>query len=147
MSKAKGWSQGFYKPINPEKYKGDVNQIVFRSSWEQQFAKFLDCNIHVLQWGSEEFSIPYFHPLLNRPAQYFPDFWCRYNDKFGNTKVEVIEIKPSNQVNKPSGKNREQMETWILNMAKWQAAVKFCKERNLLFRILTEKSLYKSIKK
>lgn len=140
---ANEWRQGFYTPSHPEKYKGDVNNIVFRSSWELSFAKFLDGNPNVIQWASEEFFIPYFNPILNRPAKYYPDFWVKYRNKYGEEVQEVIEVKPSNQVNRPKGGNAKKSAEWVVNTAKWEAAIKFCEQRNLKFRVLTEKRLFR----
>lgn len=137
------WKQGYYKPLHPEKYRGNPNNIVFRSSWEESFAKFLDGNKHVLEWASEEIAIPYFNPVLKRPAQYFPDFWVKFIDVNGNECVELIEIKPSSQVQRPKRANREQELTWIVNMAKWKAAVNFCRVKQIKFRLLTEKSIFR----
>lgn len=136
------WKQGLFVPMNPHKYNGDVDNIIFRSSWEESFARFLDGNIHVVEWACEEFTIPYFNPIKKRPAQYFPDFWVKYTNKHGQETIEVIEIKPSSQVRRPKGNNRREMEIWIENMAKWEAAIKFCRERDVLFRVLTERSLF-----
>lgn len=137
------WKQGFYTPLHPEKYNGDINNITFMSSWEESFARFLDGNINVKEWASEEFCIPYFNPVKKRPADYYPDFWVKYINKHGEEIIEVIEIKPHKQVQRPKGSNRYEMEQWVQNMAKWEAAVKFCKERGVLFRVLTEKKLFK----
>lgn len=143
MAKGK-WIQGIFNPTNPQKYKGDVNNIVFRSSWEDYFANFLDKNPHVVEWSSEELQIPYFNPILNRPATYFPDFWVKYRDLNNNIQIEVIEIKPSKQVEKPTNRSRrETRETWCVNAAKWEAAIQFCAKHKMKFRVLTEKSLFK----
>jgi hypothetical protein len=137
------WKKGLYKPTNPEKYKGDFNNILLRSSWEFSFAKFLDNNPNVLEWASEEFHIPYYNPTLNRNAKYYPDFWVKYQDKNGITNVEVIEIKPFKQTQRPKNTNPHDRNAWIVNMSKWEAAIKFCKPQGIKFRVLTEKSIFK----
>ncbi len=139
----KGWMQGLYTPTNPDKYKGDLNKIIFRSSWELSFAKFLDGNPNVLEWASEEFHIPYFNPMKKRNARYYPDFWVKYQNKHGEIIQEVIEVKPHSQVQRPKKGNKYEQATWFTNMAKWDAAIKFCKQRKLKFRVLTEKSMFK----
>lgn len=138
-----GWKQGFFKPKHPEKYKGDVNNIAMRSSWEFSFAKFLDGNPNVLEWASEEFFIQYFNPVKQRTARYYPDFWVKYKNKHGEIIEEVIEVKPYNQVQRPKRGNKYEQLQWVVNMAKWDAAIKFCKQRNLKFRVLTENSLFR----
>lgn len=135
------WAQGLFTPIHPEKYKGNVDQIVFRSSWELSFADFLDKNQKVIQWSSEELSIQYYNPIKKRMAQYYPDFLVKYIDESGKEQVELIEIKPHNQVTCPKNGTPEQKNTWIQNMAKWDAAIKYCKTQQIKFRVLTEKSL------
>lgn len=40
MQKKGKYYQGKYKPKNPEKYVGDINNIIFRSSWERNFFFF-----------------------------------------------------------------------------------------------------------
>lgn len=139
----RGWKQGLYKPNHPQKYKGDITKIVFRSSWELSFAKFLDGNPNVLEWASEEFFVTYFNPSKRRNARYYPDFWVKYQNKHGEIIQEVIEVKPHSQVQRPKGGNKYNQMQWFVNMAKWEAAIKFCKERNLKFRVLTEKSMFK----
>lgn len=137
-----GWKQGVFTPTHPEKYRGNVHNIVFRSSWELSFAKFLDGNKHVMEWASEEIAIPYFNPIKKRMANYFPDFWVRFKDKDGNECVELIEIKPSDQVKPPKKGSLEQQATWVQNQAKWKAAIIFCRSKQIKFRILTEKFMF-----
>ena len=52
-----------YKPSFPKKYKGNPNNIICRSSWERKFCRYCDLNENILQWGSEEFFIPYVSPV------------------------------------------------------------------------------------
>lgn len=67
-------TKGFFKPRNPKKYRGDPTKIVYRSSWELKFMGYLDAHSDVVEWASEEFSIPYRSPIDNRIHRYFPDF-------------------------------------------------------------------------
>jgi len=138
--------KGHYRPKNPTKYKGDPSEIIYRSSWEARFMSFLDKNTAVVEWASEEFSIPYFDPVQNRIRRYFPDFWIKAKGKDGNTKVMVIEVKPLKETYEPSPtRNRKRMiseqTTWATNQAKWIAASNFCAERGWEFRLVTEKDL------
>ena len=155
----KGFSKGFYRPRHPEKYvPGNAakhkqgaaqNQIVFRSSWELDFCKFLDNNTRVLRWSSEPFSIPYVKPTDKRVHSYYPDFWFEYVDKNGEIIQEVIEIKPSTQTVQPTvvGKSHKQQLyesiTWAINVAKWEAATQFCAKYNMKFRIINENTQFK----
>jgi hypothetical protein len=147
--KSSGWKQGRFVPRNPYKYKGNVENIIFRSSWEQSFCQFLDNNPNVLEWASEEISIPYVKPTTGRVHKYFPDYWIKYKDKSGRVIQELIEIKPDNQTKTPGrrGKNKKtqlrESVTYAVNLAKWQAAANFCNKYGMKFRLLTEKELFK----
>ena len=51
--------KSLFKPTKPRKYKGDINNIICRSSWEKRFCSWCDLNESIIEWGSEEFWIPY----------------------------------------------------------------------------------------
>lgn len=139
--------KGFFRPKNPAKYKGDPSSIVFRSSWELKFMNYLDAHPDVIQWSSEEFAIPYLSPVDGRYHRYFPDFWIRQKNSQGNEEVLVVEIKPEKQTQPPAVQKRQtkryinEVVTWGVNSAKWQAAAQFCSKRSWKFRILTEQHL------
>lgn len=146
----KTFRQGIFTPTNPEKYRGNANNIVFRSSWELSMNKFLDGNPNVLSWSSEEIKIPYLKPTTGRVHNYFPDYFMEYQNVSGEVIREIIEIKPSNQCHAPvpsRGKRRKtllyEQQQWAVNEAKWKAAQSWCAARGLVFRVLTEKSLFK----
>ena len=145
----KGFRQGRYVPRNPDKYKGNVNNIVFRSSWEKKFCEFCDGNPNVLQWASEEIAIPYRKPTDGKIHRYFPDFWIRYKDRSGRVKQEIIEVKPDKQTKTPTTRGKKKKTqiyesiTYAINAAKWQAANAFCNKYGIKFRILTEKDMFK----
>ena len=96
-----------YYPSFPNKYKGNPNNIICRSSWERKFCRWCDLNENVLQWGSEEFSIPYVSPLDNRIHKYFPDFIVKLRENSGRTKTYVIEVKPKKQTRPPKTPKRQ----------------------------------------
>ena len=136
-----------YYPEFPNKYKGNVNNIICRSSWERKMCRWCDLNENVLQWGSEEFSIPYVSPIDNRVHKYFPDFIVKLRENSGRTKTYVIEVKPKKQTRPPKpGKRKtksfiyETME-YAKNQAKWKAAEEFCADRMIEFKIITEDEL------
>lgn len=143
--------KGYYTPKHPDKYVGNLKakKIVYRSSWELDFCKFLDFNKNVIRWGSEEIAIPYIKPTDKRIHKYYPDFWVEYIDKDGHVIQEIIEIKPSTQVAPPStvGKKPKQQLyeqlTYAINVAKWKACSEFCKKNGLKFRIITEQTQFK----
>ena len=138
--------QGRFKPRNPGKYKGDPSNIIYRSSWEKKFMLWCDCNLNVLEWGSEEIVIPYRSPLDRRVHRYFPDFYVKSRDKNGSTVKRLIEVKPYAQTKapKPGRKTKKlltEIATWGVNQAKWKAAKEYCKDRRWEFVILTENEL------
>ena len=63
MSRDGKYHQGRFHPQNPQKYKGDVNNIIYRSSWELKFMQWCDRNENIMEYGSEEFWIPYVSPV------------------------------------------------------------------------------------
>jgi TnsA endonuclease N terminal len=141
-------ASGRFLPKFPEKYVGNPNRIVFRSSWELHFMKWLDKNPAVIRWASEEIAIPYINPMkfdaAGRPviSRYFPDFVVMYRDTFGNVKKEIVEIKPHNEsVLRPKMSERDK-QTFAVNNAKWIAAADYAKRNGAEFRVVTEKTLF-----
>ena len=82
-----------YKPSNPEKYQGNPNNIICRSSWERRFCVWCDKNENIISWASEEFSIPYMSPIDNRVHRYFPDYIIKVREKNNKIKNYVVEVK------------------------------------------------------
>ena len=66
-------TKGYFKPQNPQKYKGDPTNIVYRSGWELKLMLYLDKHEEVISWASEEVIIPYRSPIDNRIHRYYPD--------------------------------------------------------------------------
>ena len=137
-----------YKPEYPRKYKGDPNNIIFRSSWERKFCRWCDLNENILEWGSEEFCIPYRSPVDRRVHRYFPDFIIKVREQTGDVKRYVIEVKPKKQTRPPVQTTKKRTKTYInevktyaVNEAKWKAADEWCKDRLLEFKIITEDQL------
>lgn len=136
-----------YKPINPQKYIGNLNQIICRSNWERKVCKFLDINENVVSWSSEELSIPYYSPIDKKWHKYFPDFVCSIKNKNNKTQNYVIEVKPKKQTLEPKiSKNKKkylnEMKTFTINTCKWKAANDFCEKNGWKFKILTEKEIF-----
>ena len=136
-----------YKPSFPEKYKGDPNNIVCRSSWERKFSYWCDHNPSVILWASEEFCIPYLSPIDNRIHRYFPDYLIKIKESDGKVKTYVIEVKPKKQTVAPKIPKRKtkswlyEAKTYAVNQAKWKAATKYSEDRNWEFKIITDKDL------
>jgi len=139
--------QGYFKPKNPKKYRGNPSNIIYRSSWELKLMRYLDEHPDIIEWGSEEFSIPYRSPIDNRVHRYFPDFYVKQKNSQGNVEVIIIEVKPKHQTAEPKKKSRitkayiNEVKTWGINTSKWKAAEEYCKDRKWKFKILTEKEL------
>jgi len=140
--------QGIYEVKNKEKYTAKKNPR-FLSSWELETFKEFDNNPAILEWGSEVAVISYYNPIKRRMARYMVDLYVKYQDKDGNIIRELVEIKPMAQVAKPviGGKRKKSTDvyataTYIINMAKWTAAAKWCKEHGMNFRIITEQNIY-----
>lgn len=89
---------GRYKVKNRSKYKGDADNVVFRSLWERNAFKWCDDNDNVKQWASEEVVIPYFYEVDKRYHRYFMDLKIIY--KTG--KTVLIEIKPEKETKPPA---------------------------------------------
>lgn len=135
---------GQFIPVNSAKYVGKY-PIVMRSSWEKIFAQWLDRNPKIIAWSSESIAIKYFNPVKNRVARYYPDFFIKtvVGDEY------IVEIKPHKETKPPINKGRKskktllyENKTWAVNHAKFTAAKKWCKERNMKFVIYTEKELF-----
>lgn len=145
MARKVRWHQTFYKVKNTDKYAGAIvegKQPFARSSWELTFMRFCDHNENIISWASEPVKIPYVHPLKGRGAVYVPDFIICYRDKHGMKHVEMIEIKPYGQAVLTENSSSKEKSDIIVNTAKWQAAVKFCKHNDMTFRILTKEDIY-----
>ena len=153
MPRDSKYHQGLFHPHNPKKYLGDVKNIIYRSSWELRFLQWCDSNDNIIEYASEEFSIPYLSPLDNRPHRYYPDFLIKVKESRGVIKKYVIEVKPKRQTQEPKKRSRvtksyvNECKTYALNQAKWKYAKEFCKDNSLEFKIITEEQLWTQNKK
>jgi hypothetical protein len=136
------FSQGAYKLKNPEKYMG-TRMPLYRSSWEYTFMSFCDNNPSIQEWVSEGVKIPYRDPLTGKQTVYVPDFLITYLDKNMTKHVELIEIKPANQMLRERvGKNPYNQAQYVKNMAKWKAANIWCKNQGIKFRVINETDIF-----
>ncbi len=139
--------KSLFKPTKPRKYKGNPNNIICRSSWERRFCVWCDKNDNIISWASEEFSIPYMSPVDNRMHRYFPDYIIKVKEKNNKIKNYVVEVKPKKQTRPPKKRSRMtksyiyECQTYAVNQAKWKAAVEFCEDRRIKFKIITEDEL------
>lgn len=143
-------NKGRYVVKNKDKYIGDINKVTYRSSWEHKVMIELDHNPNVHKWTSEECVIPYISPLDNKQHRYFVDFVVWYKNKEGLVLTTLIEVKPYKETLKPEmkkGKKKEnfirEMQTYLVNQAKWAAARRMCESKiNHKFVVMTEKDIY-----
>jgi hypothetical protein len=138
------YKQGVFQPKNPEKYKGNVDHIIFRSGWELACFKWLDKNKDVTEWSSEEVVIAYVYEVDQKFHRYFVDL------KFiMKGKTYIIEIKPKKETVPPvqgARKTRRYITeglTYVKNQNKWEAAEKYAKKRGWIFQVWTEETLQK----
>ena len=138
---------GRFRPKNYKKYKGDPTRIFYRSLLERRFMVWCDNNTAIIEWGSEEIIIPYRSPLDQKVHRYFPDFYVKYTNKDKQVVREIIEVKPNKQLFPPKTPKRQtkkfltEVNTYLVNQAKFEAAKEYCKDRRMKFRILTEKEI------
>lgn len=135
-------------PRNPQKYVGRY-PIIARSSWEYSFMQWLDNNPCVMEWSSESIFIVYYDPVQSRRRRYFPDFYALIKSSDGKLQQYIIEIKPAKETRPPSIKGKKnhktllyENKTYATNVAKWNAAIKWCQKMGMNFKIITEKELF-----
>lgn len=90
------------------------------SSWEVSFLGICEkiCEVELLEY--EPFSISY--KYKNKSRKYYPDFLL--NNRY------LIEVKPEGLINRNP------------NPIKFESAKEYCRENDLIFKILTEEFLY-----
>lgn len=148
------YRSGKYEPRNPEKYIGDIHNIIYRSSWEYRFCTYCDTNESILKWSSEPVSIDYYNPLDKKEHKYNVDFYIKVLKESGEEQDWIIEIKPENQTKKPiyEGVNtlsklksyNRNMQIWITNQAKFKAAKEWAAKRGYKFGVIDENFLFRS---
>lgn len=144
--------QGYYIPLNPTKYRGDLNKIIFRSNWEKMYMRYCDLSNSILEWSSESLAIPYISPLDMRPHKYYVDFQVVELQEDGTAKKFIVEVKPKKDyIEKPIFEGRRtpkkekdfkrRAETWLVNDAKFKAAINYGRMFNMEFKIVNEETL------
>lgn len=142
-----GAISGKYKIKKPEKYKGNIKQIIYRSLLERRFMIFLESSEDVLFWNSEEVVVPYFFPVTGKNHRYFMDFWV----KLKNGSQFLVEIKPLTQTKPPKEPKKnhwktkrrytESQITFLRNQCKWKTAKVFAEKHGMEFKVLTDADL------
>lgn len=145
--KNRNYTQGIFKPKNPQKYKGSL-PIIYRSSLELSSFRFLDNSNNVIMWGSESVIIPYISPADGRMHRYFVDLVAEIKMKDNTIKKVLIEVKPEKQTKPPTITNRKKQSTilyekynYAINLAKWKSAKEWCNKKGYLFLIFNENHL------
>ena len=140
--------KGKFNPKQPNKYKGNHRNIIYRSMWERRFMVYCDNNENILEWGSEEIVIPYMSPLDGKVHRYFPDFYVKVKQYDHSIKKFVVEVKPKAQVRQPKTNPKRKTKAWYnavrewgKNRAKWEHATNYCNKHDMEFKILTENDL------
>lgn len=142
------YRQGKFKPRNPQKYKGNVREIYYRSGWELKMMVYLDKHPQVLEWSSEECVVPYQSPVDNKYHRYFPDFIVKFDLGGGKTEIKMIEIKPHKETIEPKRAKTvnkryiTEVMKWGVNSSKWEAAEEYCRNKGWKFQVLTEQHLF-----
>lgn len=132
---------------------GDPTDIVYRSGWERSVFVWLDNNPICVGWGSETIIVPYFSPIDNRTHRYFVDLKAIFKYPDGKTKTFLIEIKPKQQTVMPKTQNKsqkrlvEEVSTYAVNRAKWEAASEYARKKGWEFKVITEDEIYGAKKK
>lgn len=141
--------KGRYRVKNPQKYKGDFNNVIYRSSWELKCMNYFDLNESIESWSNEELIIPYVSPIDGKVHRYFPDFLVKFKDKNGVIKIWLIEVKPKKYTVPPEINPKKRTKAWVQrvtewakNQAKWEAAKKYCNERGWEFKVFTEENIF-----
>jgi hypothetical protein len=148
------YRSGKFQPSKPEKYIGDIHNIIYRSSWESHFCVYCDTNDSILKWSSEPIAIKYFNPMDKKDHDYNVDFYIKVLKESGEEQEWIIEIKPERQTQKPIYEGsmtlaklksyNHSMQVWITNQAKFKAAKEWAEKRGFRFGVVDEKFLFKS---
>lgn len=136
------WAQGIFNPKNPQKYIGG-HKPKYRSGWELRVMSFCDEHQSVLYWASEAIAIPYRHPITGKQANYIPDFFVVYENKFKQQKAEILEVKPKSQTSLMEAKSKHDKLHAVVNQAKFMAAMIYCKQHGYTFRVISEQDLFR----
>ena len=141
------FAKDYYKIQNPDKYVGS-HAPLYRSSWEWHFMKMCDENPGIQQWASEPVKIPYRDPLTGKHTVYVPDFLISYVDRNMKKHVELVEIKPENQmILEHVGKNPYNQAQFVKNQAKWAAAKVWAQQQGIKFRVINQHDIFSNTKR
>lgn len=140
------YKQGFFIPKRAGKCINvmetlEPQPVIYRSSWELDCCNWFDENKSVLRWGSEIVNILYKDPIKNKTSFYVPDFYAEILDKNCKIQKYLLEVKPLKEATLKESQNGYDKLMVIKNSFKWQSAIQFCKKRNMIFKVITERDL------
>lgn len=104
--------------------------------------KWCDCNSSILNWASEELTIPYKCPSDNKVHRYYVDFYIKFKDQ-----TLLVELKPEYQTKPPKERTRrtskylKEVFVYNKNRAKWEAANQVAKAKGWKFEVWTETTM------
>jgi hypothetical protein len=139
--------KGTFRPLHPEKYIGD-DSPKFKSRLEQKLMYLCDKSPHVKSWSYERIVIPYTDKTRkNSRHNYYMDFKVVMDTAKGS-KTFLVEVKSKKETVKPVNSKRKkpenykkELETYVRNQCKWEAASKSAHSRGWEFKIFTEDQL------
>ena len=140
-------NQGTFHPQNPQKYKGDLNKIYFRSGWELKFYQMCDTRPEIIEYAVECVKVPYISPIDHRAHEYFIDVYLEMRLSDGKTQKWLIEIKPEKYTKIPkepkkktakSMKNyKNHVATSLVNIEKFKSAKYYSKQMGAIFGVVS----------
>lgn len=144
--------KGKFYPLNKEKYTGEGTPE-FKSKLEQKLMYLCDKSPYVISWSYERIVIPYMDKTrttkTGQPTKhnYYMDFKITMKSTSG-PKTFLIEVKSEKETQKPVNSPRKkpenykkELETYVRNMCKWEAATQSARARGWEFKIFTERHL------
>lgn len=133
----------FEDKFEPKKYYGE-RPIIYRSKLEYRYMINLESNPEVEKWTSEMIVIPYTMTekidgkVVTKKHNYHTDFTVHMK----SGKIYVVEIKP--MAKSPRTKNQIKSDPEIRkNAYKWKAAIEWCKNNGMEFKVITDEHLNK----
>jgi hypothetical protein len=147
--------QGYFTPKNPEKYKGDLDKIIYRSSWELKFLVYCDTNESVVEYASEPMAIKYWSSIAKKTSNYWIDCYMATRGQDGTITKWLIEIKPDKYLHPPVAPKvltekqtlnyARHAKAYITNTEKFKAAKSYAAKNNMRFGIITENFLFNKV--
>jgi len=138
------YEQGYYVPHNKHKYKGDIDKIIIRSSYEKRMCQICDGTPEIIEWSSEPIAIRYISEVDGKTHNYWLDFWMKMNDG----REFIVEVKPTGKLKAPKKPKKRtdkalynysiRMKEYLVNYSKFKAASEFAKQTGMQFIIAEE---------